>query len=37
MEDSKNIAKQYDPSSFEDRLYKFWMDKGYFHAEPDPD
>ncbi len=37
MEDSKNIAKQYDPSSFEDRLYKFWLDNGYFHAEPDPE
>ena len=36
MEDSRNIAKQYDPASFEDRLYKFWLDKGYFHAEPDP-
>jgi len=36
MEDSKNIAKQYDPAQVEDRLYKFWMDNGYFHAEPDP-
>ena len=37
MEDSKNIAKQYDPALVEDRLYKFWLDNGYFHAEPDPD
>ena len=36
MEDSKNIAKQYDPAQVEDRLYKFWVDKKYFHAEPDP-
>ncbi len=35
MEDSKNIAKQYDPAQVEDRLYKFWMDNKYFHAEPD--
>lgn len=37
MEDSKNIAKQYDPALVEDRLYKFWLDNGYFHAELDPD
>ncbi|MBQ3038816.1 MAG: class I tRNA ligase family protein, partial [Clostridia bacterium] len=36
MEDSRNIAKQYDPAQVEDRLYKFWVDKNYFHAEPDP-
>ena len=37
MEDSKNIAKTYDPQSFEDRIYKTWCDKGYFHAVADPD
>ena len=37
MEDSKNIASQYDPAQVEDRLYKFWVDNGYFHAEPDPE
>ena len=37
MEDSKNIATQYDPAQVEDRLYKFWMDNKYFHAEPDPE
>ncbi len=31
----KEIAKQYDPKQVEDRLYKHWMEKGYFHAEPD--
>ena len=35
MEDSKNIAKTYDPSLFEDRLYKNWCEKGYFHATAD--
>ena len=37
MEDNKNIAKTYDPSSVEDRLYKNWCEKGYFHATPNPD
>ncbi len=31
----KEIAKQYDPKQVEDRLYRHWMEKGYFHAEPD--
>ncbi len=35
MEDNKNIAKNYDPSEFEDRIYKNWVEKGYFHAEVD--
>ena len=33
----KLIAKQYDPSLVEDRLYKHWCDKGYFHATVNPD
>ncbi len=37
MEDTKNISKTYDPSQVEDRLYKNWMEKGYFHAEADPE
>ncbi|MBE7045605.1 MAG: valine--tRNA ligase [Ruminococcaceae bacterium] len=37
MEDQNNIAKTYDPAQVEDRLYKTWTEKGYFHAEPDPD
>ena len=37
MEDNNNIAKTYDPASFEDRLYNEWVEKGYFHAEADPD
>ncbi len=35
MEDAKNIAKTYDPSGFEDRIYNEWVEKGYFHAEAD--
>jgi len=35
MEDNKNIAKTYNPSEFEDKLYKQWVDNGYFHAEVD--
>jgi len=35
MERIKDLAKTYDPSQVEDRLYKKWMEKGYFHAEPD--
>jgi valyl-tRNA synthetase len=29
------MAKIYDPKQVEDRLYKEWMDKGYFHAKID--
>ena len=29
------INKTYNPSEIEDRLYKKWMDKKYFHAEVD--
>jgi len=35
MEDNKNIAKTYNPSEFEDKLYSEWVEKGYFHAEID--
>ncbi len=31
----ENLAKTYDPSEFEDRLYNEWVEKGYFHAEID--
>ena len=33
----KELEKTYDPSSFEDRLYHEWEEKGYFHAERDPE
>ena len=31
----KELEKTYNPSDIEDRLYKKWMDKKYFHAEVD--
>ena len=33
----KDIAKTYNPSEVEDRIYDFWVKGNYFHAEPDPD
>ena len=30
-----DMAKTYDPKSFEDKLYREWEDKGYFRAEVD--
>ena len=35
MEDANNIAKNYNPQEFEDKLYNNWVTKGYFHAEVD--
>jgi len=35
MQEQSSIAKTYDPKQVEDRLYKEWMDKGYFHADID--
>lgn len=29
------IPKVYDPASVEDKWYSFWMEKNYFHSEPD--
>ncbi len=31
----RELAKTYEPKAFEDRLYAEWIEKGYFHAEPD--
>jgi len=33
----KELNKVYEPGKFEDRIYQFWLDGGYFHAEPNPD
>lgn len=33
----KNLAKNYDPKDFEDRIYEEWESKGAFRAEVDPD
>lgn len=31
----ENLNKNYNPKDFEDKLYDFWMENGYFHAEVD--
>ena len=33
----KELDKTYDPAQVESRIYKFWLDGGYFHAEVNPD
>ena len=33
----KNLAKTYDPKSFEDRIYKQWEESGKFAPDMDPD
>ncbi len=35
MNTKKELAKTYNPSEVEDRIYADWMEKGYFHAEVD--
>ncbi len=32
----KELAKNYNPGEFEDRIYKDWCDKKYFAPDPDP-
>ena len=34
---AKELAKQYDPKQVEDRIYADWVEKDYFHAEPNPE
>ena len=31
----KELAKNYNPAEFEDRIYSEWCDKGYFKPDPD--
>ncbi len=33
----KELAKTYSPKDFEDRLYKYWEESGFFKAERDPE
>ena len=33
---NRELAKAYDPREVEDRTYRFWQEKGYFHAVRDP-
>ena len=34
---SGNLAKNYDPKEFEERIYKKWEERGMFRAEIDPE
>ena len=34
---STELLKAYEPKEVERRIYDFWMQGGYFHAEPDPE
>jgi valyl-tRNA synthetase len=34
---AKELAKSYKPSEFEDKIYDFWLEGNYFHAEVDKD
>ena len=33
----QELEKTYHPKEIEERLYQKWLEKRYFHAEPDPD
>ena len=33
----QDLAKTYEPREVEDRIYDFWVQGNYFHAEPNPD
>ena len=33
-ETKRDIPKAYDPSKTEDKWYKYWLDNGLFHSEP---
>ncbi|GAB4330079.1 MAG: valine--tRNA ligase [Candidatus Abyssubacteria bacterium] len=32
----KTIPKVYDPHAVEEKWYQYWLDKRYFHSEPNP-
>lgn len=34
---SKELSKRYDASTIEDQWYQHWLDKNYFHSEPNED
>ncbi|HLL52532.1 MAG TPA: valine--tRNA ligase, partial [Myxococcaceae bacterium] len=34
MSDERELSKAYDPTEVEGRWYPFWMERGYFRAEP---
>ena len=35
MDENNNIAKNYNPKEFEERLYKWWEESGFFTPEVD--
>ncbi len=35
--EGRDIPKAYDPAEVEEKWYAFWEEKGYFHAEVNPD
>ena len=37
MAEERQLAKVYDPHEVEDRIYQFWVNGNYFHAEVNPD
>jgi len=37
MDENKNLAKNYDPKDFEERLYAWWEDEGFFTPEVNKD
>ncbi len=32
---ARDLPKQYDPQDAQRRFYQLWLDRGYFHAQPD--
>ncbi|BDX37150.1 valine--tRNA ligase [Tenuifilaceae bacterium CYCD] len=35
MNNNKELSAKYNPIEVEDKWYKYWMDKGFFHSTPD--
>jgi valyl-tRNA synthetase len=33
---SMSLSTKYNPSEVENKWYSYWMEKGFFHSEPDP-
>jgi valyl-tRNA synthetase len=31
-----SLSTKYNPADVEDKWYRYWMDNGFFHSEPDP-
>ena|SRR5659263_3702 len=34
--ENRQLSKTYNPEEVESKLYKKWLENGYFHSEPDP-